>query len=242
MRWLRWTIGVVVGLVVLAVAATTIYVHTVSAPALLTLPKDADQGSGAASSAVTVDGIWNVGPGSIVGWRAQQVLIGQLSPIVGRTGTVWGSLTISGGSVTQGSFSVDMGALTSSTSKTTQQRAFDVSAYPTAVLALTSPIELGTIPAEGTIERFPAASTITMHGVTHTVQFTVSAERIGDGIYVLADITFPYGEWDISAQGVPFLADLQSPATIEVLLHLTQGTGNPPSVAARGAAHGGGPS
>jgi polyisoprenoid-binding protein YceI len=226
-QWLRWTIGVIVGLVVLIVGGTTIYVHTITAPAMLTLPKVASSGP---SGQVTVDGVWKAGAGSIAGWRVQQVLFGQESPIVGRTDKVWGSITIANGAVTQGSFSVDMAAVTSSLSKTTQRTVFDESAYPTATLALTSPITLGAIPANGVVERFAATGTLTLHGASRPVHFTASVEGASGSIYVLAGITFPYGDWKISAQGVPFLADLQSPATIEVLLHLTQGAGNPASV------------
>lgn len=229
-RWIRalqWVTGIVVGLVALIVVVTSIYVHTSTAPAMLTLPKAA----GAPSGGATVNGVWNAGPRSIVGWRAQQILIGQQSPIVGRTAKVWGSITISDGSVSQGSFTVDMTDLTSSTSKTTQREAFAVDTYPTAMLVLTSPIKLGAIPTDGAVERFSAVGDITMRGVTHTVRFTASAERAGGSIYVLADIAFPFNDWNISLGGVPFLADIQSPATIEVLLNLTQGAGNPASKA-----------
>jgi polyisoprenoid-binding protein YceI len=233
-------IGVVAGLVVLIVVGTSIYVHLSTAPAMLALARDAGSGTETSSGEATTDGVWKAGPGSLVGWRVQQELIGQLSPIVGRTDKVWGSITISGGKVSQGLFSVDMAAMTSSLSQTTRRTVFDVGTYPTATLALTSPIELGAIPADGSVERFPATGILTMHGVSHPVRFTASAERAGDNINVLADITFPYGNWNISAQGVPFLADLQSPATIEVLLRLTQGAGNPASVTSPGNSSAGG--
>jgi polyisoprenoid-binding protein YceI len=229
-RWLRWTVGVLAGIIVVVVGGTSIYVHLSTAPALLTLPKSAPPGSSASSGSATIDGVWSAGAGSIVGWRAQQVLIGQQSTLVGRTGKVWGSITISGGTVSQGSFSVDMAAVTSAESKSTQRSVFDVTADPTATLALTSPIPLGSNPADGAVRRYQAAGSLTMHGVTHAVRFTVSAERVGTGISLLADITFPFVDWDIAVQGVPFLADIQSPAIIEVLLNLNQGAGNAASV------------
>ncbi len=223
-RWLRWTIGSLVGLLVLVVGGVSLSIHLSTAPSPLALPKDGGSGTAAAA---TVDGVWNAGAGSIAGWRLQQIVIGQQSTLVGRTGKVWGSLTVSGGSVSQGTFGVDMTAATSGLSKTSQRSVFDVSAYPTATLTLTSPIEVGTIPTDGTAVRLPASGDLTLHGVTRPVTFTVSAERAGSGIDVLADISFPFADWNISVQGVPWLADLQSPGTIEVLLDLTQGQGNP---------------
>jgi polyisoprenoid-binding protein YceI len=225
-RWLRWTIGILVGIVVVVIGGTTLYVHLTTAPAMLTLPRSAGAGQSGSAGDATVDGVWNAGAGSIVGWRAQQVLIGQQSTLVGRTGKVWGSITISGSTVTEGSFTVDMAAITSNESKSTQRSVFDVSADPTATLALTGPIARGTIPADGDVQSYPAAGMLTMHGATHAVHFNVSAERVGSSISLLADITFPFADWNISVEGVPFLADIQSPATIEVLLQLTQGMGN----------------
>lgn len=124
-----------------------------------------------------------------------------------------------------------MAAVTGNESQTTQRTVFDVSADPTATLVLTSPIALGAIPADGTVRRYVATGTLALHGVTRAVRFTVSAERAGTSIDLLADITLPFGDWGISVQGVPFLADIQSPAVVEVLLDLTQGTGNQPSIA-----------
>ena len=242
--WLRWLLRLVlalVGLAVVTVAGISIAIHLGSAPAMLALPKETSSGSAGAPNEAAVAGVWNVGSGSLVGWRVQQVIIGQLSPLAGRTSQVWGRVTVAGDVVTAGSFTVDMAGLTSSLSQTTRRTVFDIAAYPTATVVLTRPIELGTILREGMVERFPATAAITLHGVIRAVNFSVVVERTtGDNIYVLADITFPYGQWGISAQGVPFLADLQSPATIEVLLRLNQGAGNSAAVTASHPARQGG--
>jgi polyisoprenoid-binding protein YceI len=238
-RWLRWLIGsaiALVALVAITVGGVSLYVHQVTAPAMLTLPTVATGSSGAAS----VNGVWNAGAGSVVGWRAQQVIIGEESPLVGRTEKVWGSITIADGSVTQGSLSADMADLTRTTSKATQNKAFEIGAYPTVTITLTSPIALGSISADGVINRFSAVGSLTIRGETHTVRFTVSTERANDNVYVLADIPFHYTDWHISLGGVGFWADIQNPATIEVLLNLTQGKGNAPSVATSGASYTGG--
>src|ERR1017187_4845717 len=76
---------------------------------------------------------------------------------------------------------------------------------------------------------------IELHGVSHAVRFTASVGRAGNSIYVLADITLPFADGSIVVQGVPWLADIQSPGTIEVLLDLTQGAGNAASVASAAA-------
>lgn len=37
-----------------------------------------------------------------------------------------------------------------------------------------------------------------MHGVTRSISFTISAERVGHQIDVLADIPITFSEWNIS--------------------------------------------
>ena len=135
-------------MVVLAVAVPFIYIHFIEgpAPAKLVLPTTSSTStvgsSGAGSSgtgAADVDGIYHVGAGSEAGYRVTEVLIGQHSTAVGRTSKIWGSLTISGGSVTAGTFTVDMASVVSDQSERNAQfdgRIMDVSQYPTATLTL----------------------------------------------------------------------------------------------------------
>lgn len=233
-RWVRWTLGAVVAVVVLGVGAASLSVHLSSAPAPLALPAAGAGASGMGGLAEN-SGTWNVGTGSVAGWRAQQIVIGQELTLTGRTGKVWGSITVAGGSVTRGSFAVEMAALTSGLSQSTRSSVFDVAADPTASLVLTAPIPLGTL-AAGSVEHLPAAGTLTLHGVSRAVSFSVAVESASGGVDVLADISLPFASWDISVQGVPWLGDLQSPATVEVLLHLTRGMGNPASVTSAGRA------
>jgi polyisoprenoid-binding protein YceI len=200
------------------------------------------------STPASVDGTWNVGAGSVVGYRVQEVLIGQQSTAVGRTTTVSGSISISGNSVDQGSITVDMTSVRSNQGERDSQfdgRIMDVSAYPTSKLALTSPIPLGAGPTAGQVEQYTAAADLTMHGVTKPVTFTVSAERTGATINVLADIPIVFANWNISNPSAAGLVTTQSTGTLEVLLTLTQGAGNAtvttPSGAGSNNSGGGGP-
>ena len=105
-RLRNWLIAGVIVVVVLGVGGPFVYIHFIEgpAPAKLTLPKDETTTTGhtAAAGAVKggseqVNGTWNVGQGSVVGYRVGEVLIGQNSTAVGRTEKVWGSLTIDNG-------------------------------------------------------------------------------------------------------------------------------------------------
>ena len=71
----------------------------------------------------------------------------------------------------------------------------------------------------------------------------MSAERTGSQIDVLADITVPFSEWDIANPSIGGFVSTANQGTLEVLLHLTQGAGNPASTSAgtAGSVGGGGP-
>lgn len=252
----RLIVAGIAALVVIAVAALLgpyVYIHFIEgpAPAKLELPKSSTtttsgSSAGSASTSSSLDGTWNVGSGSMAGYRVQEVLVGQNATAVGRTSKIWGSLTIASSKVTKATFTVDMASVVSDQSERNAHfdgPIMDVSQYPTASLTLTSPIALGTIPADGTVAHYNAVGELDMHGVTKSVSFSVTAERVGSGIDVLADIPITFSEWNIANPSIGGFVTTANSGTLEVLLNLTQGAGNPVS-SSSGSANsvgGGGP-
>jgi polyisoprenoid-binding protein YceI len=245
-------VGVGVVVVLAAVLGPYIYIHFIEgpAPAKLELPASTSttttsQGTGNVATSTSIEGTWNVGTGSQAGYRVQEVLVGQNATAVGRTTKIWGSLTISGSTVTKGSFTVDMASVVSDQSQRNARfdgPIMDVSQYPTATLTLSAPISLGAVPADG-VAHYNATGDLDMHGVTKSVSFPVTAERIGSGIDVLADIPITFSQWNIANPSIGGFVTTANSGTLEVLLHLTHGQGNPAtkSSGTGGAVGGGGP-
>ncbi len=81
-------------------------------PSTAASPTEAATSSASTSSAPrtsgSLDGAWTVGSGSTVGYRVHETLFGQSDAVVGRTSAIIGSLTVSGGTLTTGSFSADL--------------------------------------------------------------------------------------------------------------------------------------
>jgi polyisoprenoid-binding protein YceI len=241
-------IGVALLAVLVGLLGPYVYIHFIEgpAPARLGLPGSSvsttstpAQGSDTTSS--SLDGTWNVGSSSIAGYRVQEELIGQSATAVGRTDKIWGSLTVAGSTVTKGTFSVNMATVVSDQSQRNARFAgpiMDVNRYPTTTLTLTSPISLGTTPVAGAVTRYHAVGDLDMHGVTKSVSFPVSAERVGSEIYVLADISIPFSEWDIANPSIGGFVTTATTGTLEVLLHLTQGPGNPVSTSSSSGSSG----
>jgi polyisoprenoid-binding protein YceI len=246
-RWWRWVVAAAVVVVALAIAVPLIYIHFIEGtpPSKLVLPtthSTSAAASGTGSDTASTDGTYLVGSGSEAGYRVTEVLIGQNSTAVGRTTSIWGSVTISGASVTTGTFTVDMASVVSDQSERNGQfdgRIMNVAQYPTATLKLTTPIALGTIPPVGSNATYTATGNLTMHGLTRQVTFPLTAERTSDGIFALADVPIVFADWNIANPSIGGFVTTDSSGTLEVLVHLTKGAGNP-AVTGSGTSSGGG--
>ena len=241
-HWLRWLIGAIVVLAVLGVGGPFVYIHFFngSTPAALSLPTasssassspggtTAPSGTAAASTAASgsLAGAYRVGSGSVVGYRVNEVLIGQSTTAVGRTTSVTGHLTIAGSTATAAAFSVPMDTVHSDKSERDGQfdgRIMDVSQYPTGTFTLTSPIDLAPLPATGVIKSYTADGKLTLHGVTRTVTFTLTAERStakdgGTQLDVAGDIPVLFSDYNIQNPSVGGFVTTQDHGLLEFLL------------------------
>jgi polyisoprenoid-binding protein YceI len=236
-HWLRWLIGAIVVLVVLGVGGPFIYIHFFngSTPAALSLPAASSSassssggtgstgGTAAASTAASgsLAGTYSVGSGSAVGYRVNEVLVGQSTTAVGRSSSVTGHLTIAGTAATAATFSVPMDTVLSDKSQRNAQfdgRIMDVAQYPTGTFTLTSPIDLAPLPATGVIKSYTATGKLTLHGATRTVTFTLTAERKGAQIEVAGDIPVLFSDYNIQNPSIGGFVTTQDHGLLEFLL------------------------
>ena len=229
-HWLRWLLVAIAGLVVLAAAGPFVYIHFFnSTPAALSLSPgtttSAEASTGAStsgsSSTGTVAGTWTVGSGSVVGYRVNEVLLGQSATAVGRTSDVTGHLTIAGSTVTAAAFSVPMATVHSDKSQRDAQfdgRIMDVSQYPTGTFTLTSPIDLAPLPATGVIKDYTAHGRLTLHGATRPVTLALTAKRKGSQIEVSGDIPVLFSDYGIANPSFAGFVTTQDHGLLEFLL------------------------
>jgi polyisoprenoid-binding protein YceI len=240
-RWVRWLLVSVAALIVAAVAGPFLYIHFFdgSTPAALSLSPSTSApatgstatGSAAPGSTQTADtaasgsvtGTWTVGSGSTVGYRVNEVLLGQSATAVGRTGTVTGHLAIAGTAVTAATFSVPMDTIHSDKSQRDGQfdgRIMDVAQYPTGTFTLTSPVDLAPLPATGVIKDYTAHGRLTLHGTTRAVTFTLTAELKGGHIEVAGDIPVLFSDYNIQNPSFAGFVTTQDHGLLEFLLIL----------------------
>ena len=180
----------------------------------------------------------------------QEVLIGQNATAVGRTSKIWGSMTISDSTVTKATFTVDMASVVSDQSQ--RNAHFDGPDHGCEPVPdrHADPLDPHR-PGHRSRRRgpwpttTPRAISICMASRSRS-RFPVTAERVGSGIDVLADIPITFSEWNIANPSIGGFVTTANSGTLEVLLHLTQGPGNPASQSSQsagsaGSVGGGGP-
>jgi polyisoprenoid-binding protein YceI len=228
MSKLRWVVAAVVAVAVLAVAGPWVYINLIEGDPPDRLSLDDATTSTTARSATTItregiEGRWTVAEGSQAGYRVAEVLFGQDTEAVGRTDAVTGAVTISGTSVTDGSFTVDLASVSSDQSRRDGQfhdRIMETSRFPTAAFALTEPIDLGGAPADGDEVRTTATGDLTVHGVTRPVTFDVVARRTSGTIAVNGSIPVTFTDFGIDDPSFG-PATVQDHGEIEFLLVLS---------------------
>lgn len=135
-------------------------------------------------------GEWTVDPeGSVVGYRIEEELAGiGGNTAVGRTSELTGSVTIEGASITAVSVVVDMAALVSDDSRRDNQlrnRGLQTSQFPEASFVLDTPIALSSVPEVGERITATANGTLTVHGVSRSVELDLEAQLVDPSTIVV---------------------------------------------------------
>jgi polyisoprenoid-binding protein YceI len=147
-----------------------------------------------------VDGTWAIAADSEVGYRVDESINGFATTANGRTNAVTGSIVLVGTTAQSGDFTVDMTTFKSDESRRDGQfngRIMAVDQFPTATFVLTSPIDFGTIPADGETVTATASGDLTLHGTTNPVTFELQATFKNGRIGVLGQIPVVFADYGI---------------------------------------------
>ncbi|MDO8390831.1 MAG: YceI family protein [Actinomycetota bacterium] len=156
--------------------------------------------TGGAAPAADVSGTWIIDCDSEVGYRVNETINGLDTTANGRTKSITGSLSITGTVVDEAGFTVDMTTFTSSESRRDGQfdgRIMEVDEFPTAEFTLTEPIDFQQIPTDAGSVTVDATGNLTLHGVTKSVTFELTATFKNGRIGILGQIPVTFDDYDI---------------------------------------------
>lgn len=184
----------------------------------------------------SVDGKWNVSTtigsfsdftDSFVGYRVKEQLAGiGANTAVGRTPNVQGNLTIAGTKVTGVSISADLTALQSDDSgrdDRLRNQGIETGAFPNATFELSTPIDLGSVPADGVEISVTASGKLTLHGVTKDVQIPLKAKLTGSVIVISGSLPITFADYGIEKPSSFKVLSIDDTGTMELQLFFVQG-------------------
>jgi polyisoprenoid-binding protein YceI len=171
------------------------------------------------------DGAWHVGAGSVAGYRVKETLFGASNIAVGRTSSITGSLTVAGGKLTAGNFSVDVATVRSDRSARDDSfkiRIMEVGTYPTASFNLTQPVDIGRLASGSGHQVVNVTGNLQLHGVTRLVTFPVNVTRTGASVNVTGAIPVTFADYAIANPSNP-IAQTENSGTLEFSLNFVRG-------------------
>ena len=86
---------------------------------------------------------------------------------------------------------------------------------------LTSPIQLGSIPADGTTVSATAVGDFTLHGVTRSVRLTIQAQKRGGIIAISGSLPIVFADYDFKGPSVLGFVNVEDHGTMELHLLFT---------------------
>ncbi len=234
-------IAAVAALVVLGSAGAYVYffsgLRTSPASLALSSPSASSTASPTGSTTATGGtGTWQIGSGSLVGYRVKEQFAGQASTheAVARTGDVTGQVTItsSGGAyqMTSAKVTVQLSNLASvdqvagynvTNRDRIVQRSLNVSSFPTAVFE-TQNVTLPAGAETGQAVTVSVPGKLTIHGVTKDVTATLQLRVSGSTAQIAGSIATNMTDYGISPPSVGFTT-VQPAVTVEFQLDLSKG-------------------
>ena len=183
-----------------------------------------------------LDGTWTIDTtvgsfsdfsSSFVGYRVDETFTDQsANTAVGRTPNVTGTLAMTGSTITAVDVTADLTTLESDDDRRDGQlrrQAIQTEQFPTATFKLTSPIELGSVPADGDVVSATATGELTLHGVTKAVEVPIQASLSGDVVTVVGQIDILFADYDIERPTSFLVLSIEDHGIMEFQLHFRKG-------------------
>ncbi|NLU65368.1 YceI family protein [Rhodococcus sp. HNM0563] len=186
--------------------------------------------SGAEAATGELDGEWTVTPGAdpnrtAAGYTVHEILRGADVTVVGSTDQVSGTATIADESLTAAEITVRVDGIATDISQRDGQfrgMVMDTANHPTATFTLTEPVNVSSLPTDGTVATVPATGILTLRGEERPVTVDVDVLRTGGSIVASGSIPATWTDWGIEPPDLGFVAVDES-GSVDFLITLEMG-------------------
>ncbi len=187
-------------------------------------------GPGGAGGTWTVDttiGSFSDFSSSFVGYRVDETLASnKANTAVGRTPQVRGTLVLAGSSIMAVDVTADLTRLASDDDRRDgrlRDQAIETNRFPEAAFRLSSPLDLGAVPADGATIMVNAVGDLTLHGVTRNVTVPIEARLSGDVVTVTGSIDILFADYSIERPTSFLVLSIEDHGTMEFQLRFRRG-------------------
>jgi len=195
-------------------------------------PAPASSGtSGAGAIAAPLAGDWTIASGSQAGYRVREKLafLPAESDAVGRTSQIKGSATFTTHGartqITSASFTVNVYSLKSDRSmrdEKIREIGLESARYQTSTFSSSGAVTVPAGLARGEIVKVPVAGVLQIHGVSKHVTIPVEMRATSSTLQAVGSITFPWGEFNMTAPSLGGFVNVTERATMEFELRLAR--------------------
>jgi polyisoprenoid-binding protein YceI len=233
-RTKRGLLAAIVGSAAVAFVALCAVIYFVMFPTSSPKPFHlaAPKRSAPVSAATNLSGHWTVAKGSQAGYRVREKLafLPAESDAVGRTSAISGGATFveahGGVSATAASFVTDVLDLKSNEpmrDQHIQTIGIQSATYPKATFVLTKALVLPADALSGAVVDTSVTGDLAMHGSTKLVTIPTQIRLSSSEIHAVGSLTFPWGEFGMTAPSVGGFVSVTANATMEFDLVLARG-------------------
>lgn len=167
---------------------------------------------GAEPATEELDGEWNVVQGSgrnftSAGFTFHEILPAEEKQTSGSTTSVTGHAHIDGDVMDQASITVNLENITSDKQvrdQNTKDKLLETAFFPEAFFELTEPVDLSTVPSDGTVGTVTLTGDMTIKDKTNTVSEDFDVLRTGDQLIFAGDV--PINRLDYGVETPEFVA------------------------------------
>lgn len=166
----------------------------------------------------TGDFDWESATGTFAGFRVNEELANVgATTAVGRTGSVSGSLSITGSEVTKVEFTVDLASIRTNNNMRDSRvrKALKTDTFPEAKLKISEPIKLPSDAASGAKVSVTVPAELTVKGKTNKVSLAVEAKMVNDTIVIVGSTPITFSDFGVEVPGSPIVLSVEDHGEME---------------------------